>query len=271
MPEKLTVPVSFQGGGGRLLRLLIAAAAALMTLWGLLPLLISGIFNTGVIAMCLAGLLILACCLFYTAFRRLLSFMWARKPLRVISMIVLCLIGALLLLFIVVSCFMLHAAAKEPPKNATVIVLGAALRDDRPSIMLADRLDAAEKYLRANPESVCIVSGGQGDDELYPEALVMKNYLVKRGIEESRIYMEDASSSTAENIRYSKQIIEEHNLNRSIVIATQEFHQLRAQSFAKKGGLTDVGPCTCRSPWYLLGCYWVRDFAGLCHMALLGD
>ena len=146
----------------RLLRILITAAAALMTLWGLLPLLISGIFNAGVIAMCFAGLLILSCCIFDAAFRRLLSFVWARKPLRVISMIVLCLFGALLLLFIVVSCFMLHAAAKKAPKNATVIVLGAALRGDQPSLMLADRLDAAEKYLNAHPESVCIVSGGQG-------------------------------------------------------------------------------------------------------------
>lgn len=271
MSGKLAAHIGNLSRRGRILRTVTAAAAALMTLWGLLPLLISGIFNTGVIAMCLAGLLILFCCIFDATFRRLLSFVWARKPLRVISMIVLCLIGALLLLFIVVSCFMLHAAAKEAPKNATVIVLGAALRGDRPSVMLADRLDAAEKYLRANPESACIVSGGQGADELYPEALVMKNYLIKQGIEESRIYMEDASSSTAENIRYSKQIIEQYNLNRSVVIATQEFHQLRAQSFAKKGGLTDVGPCTCRSPWYLLGCYWVRDFAGLCQMALLGE
>ena len=61
---------------------------------------------------------------------------------------------ALLALFIAVSGFMLHAAAKKAPENATVIVLGAGLQGDQPSRMLRDRLNAAARYLEANPEAL---------------------------------------------------------------------------------------------------------------------
>jgi len=179
-------------------------------------------------------------------------------------------IAALLLLFVVVSGIMLHAAAKDPPENATVIVLGAAIRGDRPSTMLADRLKSAASYLKKNPASKCVVSGGQGEDEDYPEALVMRNYLVEQGIEESRIYREDVSVNTYQNIELSKALVEKEGLNSTVVIATQEFHQYRAQTFAKRAGFQEIGACTCRSPGYLLGCYWVREFAAICRMTLLG-
>ena len=55
-----------------------------------------------------------------------------------------------------------------------------------------------------------------------------------------------------------------------MVIATQEFHQYRAQAFARRAGLTDAGPCTCHTPPYLLLCYWVREFAAISRMLLLG-
>ena len=165
---------------------------------------------------------------------------------------------------------MLTAAAKTPPKQATVIVLGAGLSGNQPSLMLAQRLNAAAHYLEKNEESVCIVSGGQGPDEVCPEAQVMYNYLVAKGIDPSRIYQESRSTSTDENIHFSHEIIQQNGLSDEIVIATQEFHQFRAQSMARRAGLSKVGACTCRSPWYLLECYWVREFAAVCHFWLLG-
>lgn len=82
--------------------------------------------------------------------------------------------------------------------------------------------------------------------------------------------MEDKSTNTFENIRFSKKILEENHLSPTVVIATQEFHQYRAQAFAGRAGLTGAGPCTCRTPSYLLLCYWVREFAAISRMLLLG-
>jgi uncharacterized SAM-binding protein YcdF (DUF218 family) len=255
----------------KLWRFIIGAAALGMFLWAIVPLCFSGVFNIGVIVPAVAGFSVFLCCICFRTYRRILSYIWERKLLRRIWIFMEIVIAALLVLFIVVSGIMLHAAAKVPPENATVIVLGAALRGDQPSTMLASRLKSAAKYLEKNPESKCVVSGGQGADEDYPEALVMRNYLVEKfGIDESRIFMESTSINTYQNIELSKALIEKEKLNSSVVIATQEFHQYRAQTFAKRAGFQEIGACTCQSPGYLLGCYWVREFVAISRMTLLG-
>jgi uncharacterized SAM-binding protein YcdF (DUF218 family) len=131
-------------------------------------------------------------------------------------------------------------------------------------------LETAYAYLIEHPDAVCIVSGGQGEDEVYTEASVMKRYLVEKGIDPARIYEESASTSTFENVKFSREIIEEHGLSPSIAVVTQEFHQFRAQQFVTHAGFDDVGAVVVHSPWHLLGSYWIRDFAGVCHMILLG-
>ena len=98
----------------------------------------------------------------------------------------------------------------------------------------------------------------------------MYAYLVDRGIDPARIYTEDSSTSTFENIRHSQTMIEQHGLSRNVAVVTQEFHQFRAQQFVTKAGLTVSGAVVAHTPWHLLASYWIRDFAGICHMALLG-
>ena len=134
--------------------------------------------------------------------------------------------------------------------------------------MLADRLNTAVRYLEENPDSVCVVSGGQGDTEERPEADVMREYLLDKGIADSRIYREDQSTSTYENIAFSKDIIEREGLCRTVVIATQEFHQYRGQTFCAQAGFTDVSPLTCRSPEAQIASYWMREF--FCHPIYVG-
>ena len=98
----------------------------------------------------------------------------------------------------------------------------------------------------------------------------MYAYLVDKGIDPARIYTEENATSTFENVRLSRELIEQHGLNPEVAVVTQEFHQFRAQQFVKKAGLTVSGAVTAHTPWYLLASYWIRDFAGICHMALLG-
>lgn len=251
------------------IRLLLGLLFGLVLVWGLLPL-TSSVENIGVAASAGVGLLGLAACIAWPAVWKTWKRMWQRKGLRWLLVVFLAAASILAVLFIVVSGFMVAGATRSAPDNATVIVLGAAAYGDRPSRMLAERLDAAAQYLEANPGSSCVVSGGQGPDETQTEASVMKAYLMEKGIDGARIYEEGTSTSTFENIQRSLALIEEHQLSQTVVIATQEFHQYRAQSFAKKAGLEEAGACICRTPLHLFLCYWVREFAAICRMWLLG-
>ena len=116
-----------------------------------------------------------------------------------------------------------------------LIVLGAQVRASGPSVVLRYRLDAAYDYLVEHPDTVCIVSGGQGANEPRPEGIVMKEYLMSRGIEEARILVEDRSVNTAANIRNSLPFITD--MDAEVGIVTNNFHVFRGVSIARKQGL----------------------------------
>lgn len=237
--------------------------------WGALPLTASRV-HVGCITMIGGGLLSGVCCLFLPSVIALWQRLWAtvagKLCLTGLSMVV----ALLLLLFIGVSVVMTVAACRKPPENATVIVLGARVRGDRPSRTLRERLDAAAEYLNAHLDAACVLSGGQGEDELCTEAYAMKQYLLDKGIAEERLYLEEQSTSTYENLQFSRQVIQENGLSETVAVVTQEFHQCRAQAFAKKVGFEQVGPITAHTKWDLFPSYWIRDFAGLCHMVVFG-
>ena len=128
--------------------------------------------------------------------------------------------------------------SKEKRNLDYLIVLGAQVRENGPSTILRYRLDAASSYLQENPETICVVSGGQGVNEPFSEAEGMLNYLAAKGILRERIIMEGDSRNTVENIRYSKTLIT--NLEDSVGIVTNNFHVFRAVRIAKAQGLEDV-------------------------------
>ena len=148
-----------------LLRVVAGAAGLFLLAWGVIPL-YSSRFHIGCLVLMLAGLLLLGAALLYPALARGIRRLWKRRAGR----ITLSGIGAaaclLTLLFLTVSGVMTAAACAPPPEGATVVVLGAALRGEQPSRMLAERLKTAATYLRDHPESSCVVSGGQNDDEI---------------------------------------------------------------------------------------------------------
>lgn len=119
-----------------------------------------------------------------------------------------------------------------------IIVLGAQVREDGPSVVLKYRLDAAIDYLNENPDTVCIVSGGQGANEPFSEAEGMAKYLIGNGIDEKRILLEDKSKNTVQNIQNSKEIMEE--TYNGVGIVTNNFHVFRATRIAKAQGLEGV-------------------------------
>lgn len=142
-----------------------------------------------------------------------------------------------------------------------VIVLGCQVRGETPSTMLARRCDAALETLGEHPNAVCVVSGGQGNGEDISEAEAMRRYLKERGVPEERIVIEDKSTSTRENIRLSAELLRERGIDRAVIV-TNDFHQYRADVYARRNGL-NVGHHSNRTPRLNLLNYWVREWAAL--------
>lgn len=253
-----------------IVRVIGGVFSAAVLLWGILPL-FSAVLNVGCISLIVIGAMGLYTCVRFPTVSGFVQQVWHSAAGKGIVIAAAVLLVALVAVFTLVSVKMVRANHRVPAKNATVVVLGAAVRGDRPSRSLKVRLDAAAEYLREHPAAACVVSGGQGRDEICTEASVMRTYLISVGIAPERIYVEDRATSTYENIVFSQEIIEKNGLDPHIAIATQEFHQYRAQRFAVKAGISDVGAVTAHSRLDLLGCYWMRDFFGVCHMFLFGE
>lgn len=129
-------------------------------------------------------------------------------------------------------------SAKGKPNLDYIIVLGAQVRENGPSVVLKYRLDAAIDYLNGNPDTICIVSGGQGYNEPMSEAEGMAVYLIENGIEKSRVILEDKSKNTVGNIKNSRLLMDASY--DGVGIVTNNFHVFRATQIAKAQGLEDV-------------------------------
>lgn len=141
-----------------------------------------------------------------------------------------------------------------------VVVLGSGLKGSKLSLTLKQRLDASLPYLNSHKRIPVIVSGGQGPGEDITEAEAMKRYLVSEGIEEGRIITEDQSTSTKENLTFSKSIIQERGVyNPAIIIVTSDFHMFRAKYIAQTLGFEAYG-ISGESVQYLKPINMIREY-----------
>ena len=149
-----------------------------------------------------------------------------------------------------------------PQEETTVVVLGCRVKNKKPSLALKERLDKTYQYLNENPKLQCILSGGQGANEEISEAKCMYQYLVSKGIDPNRLYQEDKSTSTRENILFSYQLIKKENLPKAITIITNEFHEYRAQTIARRLNIKSYA-ISAHTAWWLFPTYFVREIFGI--------
>lgn len=153
-----------------------------------------------------------------------------------------------------------------------MVVLGAKVRTDGPSVSLWDRIYAAADYMNAHPHVIAVVSGGQGADEHMTEAQAMYDELTKLGIDPSRIWMEDKATSTWENLNFSLNLIEEKTGTRpeTIGVLSSEYHLFRASLFTKANGAEFVGIPAATSRFSQKVNHFMREVAGVWHYIILG-
>lgn len=250
------------------IRITAKIIAGIFLFFGCIPLFFYGHLNSGSIALVLFGGLVLC-----------LSFLWDRfsgnKGVRIARNVVTLFLLVCFVCAFIISGFIVwfgYIRTPESHMEGTVVVLGCKIHGDKPSLMLKARLDAAFDYLQQNPNTSVIVTGGMGDDEIYSEAYVMKQYLVERGIDESRIYCEDRSKDTAQNIAYASKIIEEQGLPETMFIATDGFHEFRGFLYARKNNTTAYALPVHDFTWDTLSIYpeyWVREILGVLHFTFL--
>ncbi len=162
---------------------------------------------------------------------------FARLPL-MIRGVLLAFVVIGVLIFAGVEGMILRASVQAPaPGLDYAIVLGAHVRSTGPSRALALRLDAALDYANENPDTIFIVSGGQGSNEPCTEAIAMKTYLETHGLSSDRILMEDASTNTRENLIFSGKLIPEGT---TVGIITNGFHVCRSLHLADTLGYKHV-------------------------------
>ena len=107
------------------------------------------------------------------------------------------------------------------------------------------------------------MTGGLGFKEQITEAEVMSAYLQKQHqIDPSRILLEDQSTSTQQNLRNAQPLLKAHqiSLNQPIVIATSDFHILRAKAIAKHQGYQQILSISAPTPLYIRYNSWLREY-----------
>ncbi len=227
-----------------------------------IPVVFLGILNSGNLAGIILSVLIILCSIYsgkiHSAIQKLCRLSYGK----IITAIVVLICGTVALFTVISSVLIISRFQNPPAADTTVVVLGCKVNPNGPSLLLKNRIDAAYRFLEDNPDIKCIVSGGKGNDEPISEARCMYDHLAKMGIDEDRIYIENESKTTRENIEFSKKIIDKEGLCKDITIITNDFHQYRASRIATKMGITSYN-VSGRTPISMFPTYFLREIGGI--------
>ncbi len=119
---------------------------------------------------------------------------------------------------------------------------GHIIGEETPSEHLMKRIEKAALYLNENKNTVAVTCGGCfREGQKKSEALIIKEHLVSMGVEENRILLEDKSTTTNENFKFGRKIVEAHSGKEFYELSTgflsSDYHLFRAGIIAKINGL----------------------------------
>ena len=240
---------------------IIALIGAVLTVYGLILCVMSNL-NLGVLLVAFLGIATLCVGVFYSKITAIKAFRICRN----LVIILLC------VEFLLVSFIAVYGVSDNVDYNEdAIIVLGAGVRGDRVTLPLKMRLDKAIEYHNKNPEALIVVTGGKGLQETVTEAYAMEKYLIQNGVEESEIIKEEMATSTFENMKFSKEILDNYFANDySVVVITNNFHIFRGAAIAKKSGFQNVKHMHAGLQWYNLVPCFLRESLAVVKMLVIG-
>ena len=237
------------------------SALALFLLYGMV-----GYSFSALVCMCIVVII-----LFYKGLRLLgRKYPTDARILKRVFTLILC-IG--LIVVGITEAIIIKASFGDPLQHCDyMVVLGAGVRGNVPSLSLRNRIDAAFDYLTAHPDVTAILSGGQGEGENITEAQCMFDHLTAMGIPESRLLLEENATSTWENLNFSLDMIEAQTGSRpqKLGVLSSEYHLFRASLFADACDVEFVGIPAKTTKLSLRINYFMREVAGVWHYLLLG-
>ena len=176
---------------------------------------------------------------------KIYAFIQSKSILKKLVKIIKICIALIIAVLIVIEGVIIVYPKHNISKSDYILILGAGLSNgSEPSLTLSGRLDAAIEYIKDyNNHSKIVVSGGKGNDEKISEAEAMKKYLVSKGMPEGQILMENKSTTTYENFKFSKELIEEDSNKEideiNVKVVTTDFHAFRSKLLAQKNGYNE--------------------------------
>lgn len=191
--------------------------------------LLGGIFRPVRVCCVLAALTALGIIVFDWLLRRA-DRRWARVAYRVLALL---LASGLTVFAILEARIVSYAHTESDRPVAAVVILGAGVNGTQPSLSLYSRLAAALDYIADKPDIPIVVSGGRGSDEQISEAQCMADWLIQRGVAPERIWMEDRSHNTRENMENTRALLRENGIDttQSVAVVTSGYHLYRARLY----------------------------------------
>ena len=243
---------------------IIALVGMVFTVYGLVLCVLSNL-NLGVILVLIFGIVTFFIGAFYSKLKKLTT-LRAFRIFKKVFVLLLCAEIALVS-FIAIYGFSDNVNYNED----AVVVLGAGIRGDKVTLPLKMRLDKAIEYHYKKPDALIVVTGGQGLQETVTEAYAMEKYLVQNGVDSSKILKEEKATSTFENMKYSKEILDNYFSNDySVVVITNNFHIFRGVTTAQNTGFEDVTHMHAGLQWYNIIPCFLRESLAVIKMIISG-
>jgi uncharacterized SAM-binding protein YcdF (DUF218 family) len=148
-----------------------------------------------------------------------------------------------------------------------IIVLGCQVVGEYASLPLLRRGYTAIGYLRRNPETKVVLTGGRGRGENISEAEALKRLLLENKIDKERIFLEDKSKNTMENFILSNKLY--NLLDKNIIIVTSDYHMFRSLSMARKLKYKNVSGLPSKSQLSILPAFLLREYVTIMYYKIL--